>query len=541
MPNVHLRMRPNFFLWIGILFTFLLASSSVRAQSSLDGIKQRGELIIVTDATYPPFEYMEGINPVGFDIDLGDAIGKELGVKVRWIPMAWGGVKGALAAHKCDMIISGVTVTEERKTSSAFSRPYFPSGQTIARRKGDTTVQKLQDLKDLRVSVQEDTTGQTALERLGVPKAHINRFDRLQDGLTDVINGKSAAAVADMPALKEILRKGYPQLELTGGVFTNEYVGVWMRKGEPELLDAVNRALGVILVDGRYAAFYKKWMPDPLTTGVIADLDKNRGVGTATTEQVDRVLQSDALPPPPTSSVKTFDNTPRFTIDFGLLKEVFPDFLRGAKLTLALTALALLIGIPFGLAIALARISPVVPLAWTAKIYVEAMRGTPLLVQIYVIYFVLPTLHLNFDPFTSGVIALSLNAGAYISEIFRAGIQSIETGQMEAARSLGMTYGMAMRWIILPQTIRRVLPPLTNEAVALLKDSSLVSVVSLSELMRVGYELTTSKDQPTTIYLGVALLYLCMTLPLTWIVRRLEEKYQPISRPRRPKGASTNA
>ncbi|MCW3101452.1 MAG: glutamine-binding periplasmic protein of glutamine transporter, partial [Chthonomonadaceae bacterium] len=247
-------------LLIGILTAFFLCSGKAWAQSSLDGIRQRGELVIATDATYPPFEYMEGKKPIGFDIDLGNEIGKELGVKVRWIPTAWSGVLGALEAHKCDLIISGVTITEERKKTTAFSRPYFPSGQTIARRKGDTTVQKLQDLKDRRVSVQEETTGQYALQKLGVPKDHINRFDKLEDGLTDVVNGKSDAAVADLPALKESLRKGYPQLELTGGLFTSEYVGVWMRKGEPELRDAINRALGVILVDGRYARIYTSWI-----------------------------------------------------------------------------------------------------------------------------------------------------------------------------------------------------------------------------------------------------------------------------------------
>ncbi len=525
-----------------VLLLLLLFCGSARAQSSLDGIRQRGELVIATDATYPPFEYMEGKKPIGFDVDFGNEIGRELGVRVRWVPTAWSGVLGALEAHKCDIILSGVTITDERKKTTAFSRPYFPSGQTIARRKGDTTVQKLQDLKDRRVSVQEETTGQYALQKLGVPKDHINRFDKLEDGLTDVVNGKSDAAVADLPALKESLRKSYPQLELTGGLFTSEYVGVWMRKGEPELLDAVNRAIGVILVDGRYARIYKTWIHDSLTTGVIADLDQHRGAGTATPEELDPASKQKAAASTGAGSAgRAFDNSPHFTINFGLIRAALPDLLRGAKLTLLLTVLALLIGIPLGLAVALARISPTAPLRWIATIYVEALRGTPLLMQIYVIYFVLPALRINLDPFTSGVIALSLNAGAYISEIFRAGIESIDTGQMEAARSLGMNYRMAMRWVILPQTVRRVLPPLTNEAVALLKDSSLVSVVALSELMRVGTELATSKGAPTTIYLGVAMLYLCMTLPLTWVVRRLEEKYQPISRPRRPKGATANA
>ena len=152
--------------------------------------------------------------------------------------------------------------------------------------------------------------------------------------------------------------------------------------------------------------------------------------------------------------------------------------------------------------------------------------------QIFVIYFVLPALGVSLPQFVAAVLALSLNAGAYISEIFRAGIESIDAGQMEAARALGMDYGGAMRWVILPQTLRRVLPPLTNEAVALLKDSSLISVIGLTELTRVGREVSSNAGSPVTIYLAVALLYLMMTLPLTHLVRRLETRWQPISRPR---------
>jgi len=152
--------------------------------------------------------------------------------------------------------------------------------------------------------------------------------------------------------------------------------------------------------------------------------------------------------------------------------------------------------------------------------------------QIYVIYFVLPSIGIQLASMQAGILALSLNAAAYISEIFRAGIESIDSGQMEAARSLGMDYRRAMANVILPQTLRRVLPPLTNEAVALLKDSSLVSVVALEELMRAGKEAATNGGSPTTVYLSVAVIYLIMTLPLTWLVRRLEEKWQPISRPR---------
>ena len=201
-------------------------------------------------------------------------------------------------------------------------------------------------------------------------------------------------------------------------------------------------------------------------------------------------------------------------------------------MTLWITFLGLLIGVPLGLLVALARLSSQRLLSLPAIIYVEVIRGTPLLMQIFVIYFVLPSLGVSLPQTVAAVAALSLNAAAYIAEIFRGGIESIESGQMEAARALGMNYQSAMRWVILPQTVRRVLPPLTNEAVALLKDSSLISIIGLSELMRVGREQASNSGSPVTIVLAVALLYLAMTLPLTHLVRNLEARWQPISGPR---------
>jgi His/Glu/Gln/Arg/opine family amino acid ABC transporter permease subunit len=216
---------------------------------------------------------------------------------------------------------------------------------------------------------------------------------------------------------------------------------------------------------------------------------------------------------------------------------VLPLLLQGAGLTLLLTVSALAIGIPMGLLLALGCVTQTGPLRGLITAYVEAVRGTPLLMQIYVIYFVLPSAGLRVGALEAGIAALGLNAAAYVSEIFRAGVQSIDTGQMEAARALGMDTLRAMRWVILPQTFRRVLPPLTNETVALLKDSSLVSVVALSELMRVGKELATGAGSPLTIYLLVALIYLAMTLPLTGLVRRLEARLRPGARRPRPAAA----
>ena len=184
-------------------------------------------------------------------------------------------------------------------------------------------------------------------------------------------------------------------------------------------------------------------------------------------------------------------------------------FLRGVWLTATLAATSLALGLPIGLALALARVPPRGWLAVPAATYVEVMRGTPLLVQILFIYFVLPGIGVRLPALASGVIALTLNAAAYISEVFRAGILSIDGGQMEAARALGLSH-----W----------------QAIALLKDSSLVSVIGLTELARTGQGLASRHAAPLTIWPVVALLYLVLTFPLTRVAERLERRWRPVAR-----------
>ncbi|MFZ5838121.1 MAG: amino acid ABC transporter permease, partial [Pseudomonadota bacterium] len=158
-----------------------------------------------------------------------------------------------------------------------------------------------------------------------------------------------------------------------------------------------------------------------------------------------------------------------------------------------------------------------------AVTYVELIRGTPLLVQIFIVYFFIGTV-LDFDRFTAGVVALSVFTGAYVAEIVRAGIQAIPTGQMEAARSLGMTYPKAMRYIILPQALKRTLPPLAGQFINLIKDSSLVSVISITDLTKAGREVVSGSFAPFEVWFTVAALYLLVTGTLSWAIQRLEKR-----------------
>jgi His/Glu/Gln/Arg/opine family amino acid ABC transporter permease subunit len=471
-----------------------VASDQASAQPALARVRAAGELRIGTDATYPPFASAQGGEFTGFDIDLGRALARELGVKPVFVNASFDGIFPALQNGSFDVVLSAVTITPERRAVLLFSDPYIDAGQLLAVREDRQGLHGPADLPGKRVGVQINTTAQFDLEkRAGVTVAKYNTIDL---ALLDLQNGRIDAVVGDAPVLRYMTTLSFRGLKTVGDQFTDEKLGVVLARGSEDLRRAVNAALWKIEDSGEYARVYRQWFGEApaLAAGAAAA----------------------------TAGSKLFDPA--------LVSRTWGFLVRGVWMTAVLAAIGLLFGLPIGLALALARVQPSWIFRAPAGAYVEVVRGTPLLVQILFIYFVLPAFGVNLPAFTSGAIALTLNSAAYLAEIFRAGIESIETGQMEAARSLGMTYAQAMRRVILPQTFRRVLPPLTNEGIALLKDSSLVSVIGLTELARTGQELASRYAAPLTIWPMVALLYLLLTFPLTQLAQELERRWRPVAR-----------
>lgn len=211
--------------------------------------------------------------------------------------------------------------------------------------------------------------------------------------------------------------------------------------------------------------------------------------------------------------------------DFNLIIRSLPLLLAGAVVTLQITVLSVGMGLIIGMFMGIARLARLWPVKIAATVYVDFIRGTPLLVQIFIIYFALPLIigH-RIDPFIAAITACSINSGAYVAEIFRAGIQSIDPGQMEAGRSLGMSWAQTMRYVILPQAFKRIIPPLGNEFIAMLKDSSLVSVIGFEELTRRGQLIIARTYGSFEIWTSVALIYLVMTLTISRLVDYLERR-----------------
>lgn len=214
------------------------------------------------------------------------------------------------------------------------------------------------------------------------------------------------------------------------------------------------------------------------------------------------------------------------SFDWSLIWDNIPILLQGAVITIQITVMAVGCGFFIGMIAALANLSRFKIVRLLVKCYVELFRGTPLLVQIFMIYFALPmVIGQSINPYVAAVTACSINSGAYVSEIFRAGIQSIDKGQMEAGRSLGLTWAQTMRYIVMPQAFKAIIPPLGNEFIAMMKDTSLVSVIGFEELTRRGQLIISKTYGALEIWLAVAVLYLIMTLGIAQLVSYLERRF----------------
>ncbi|WP_366924300.1 amino acid ABC transporter permease [Metallumcola ferriviriculae] len=211
-------------------------------------------------------------------------------------------------------------------------------------------------------------------------------------------------------------------------------------------------------------------------------------------------------------------------MDLSIVIKFFPTLLNATIITIMLAVVSVVFALILGFFSALARISKIKILKAMASIYISAFRGTPLLVQIFVIYYGLPQIDIAIDPIPSGILALSLNAGSYLSESFRAAILAVDKGQMEAAVSMGMTYGQAMRRVILPQSIRIAIPTLSNTYIILIKDTSLVSVITVTELLQMSTLIIAKTFEPLTIYLMAAAIYWVVITFFTVVLDHLEKR-----------------
>jgi len=429
-------------------------------------------------------------------------------LRVEFQSLPFDGLIPALQARTVDAAISSMTITAERQKTVDFSRPYFKAGLAIAVRTSDTQTTDLASLRNQTIGVQIGTTGAETARQ--IPGAAIRTFDSAPLALQALLNGNVSAVINDAPVtLYAIKANNLTGIKVTSQLLTEEFYGIAVPKNSPNLTK-INAGLTQILNNGTYRQIYRKWLnaePPELATATPTSPDAQPG----TTAPVDSGT---------------------------VITRSLPILLQGALITLELTALSVLLGLVGGTLMGLARLSAARPLRWLARAYIDFFRGTPLLVQIFMIYFGIPALlqslglAFTFNRLAAAVLALSLNSAAYLAEIVRAGIQSIELGQVEAAQSLGLGPGQTLRYVIFPQAFRRMLPPLGNEFITLLKDTSLVAVIGFEELFRRGQLIVADNYRAFEIYAVVALIYLGLNLLSSQAFSFLEARMNPTQRSR---------
>jgi polar amino acid transport system substrate-binding protein len=492
----------------------LALSVDVARADSLDNVRSTGQLRWGADkAGGAPYVFNDPADPdklIGFEAEIAEALAaelsKSLGTPIEAVHQQgdWELLPLLLEKGSMDLVLNGYELTPQRKERYLCSRGYYSYGlQLLVRR--DSPIHSWADLaprkdgKRYRVGVLLPSAAETYLKvhpAIGVEvvpyNGNIEAMRQVQDGVLDATLQDDCIAqhYADQfPDLRFVERPVSPGSHVAPG-----YYVMLLPKGEERLAQAVDDALGKIIADGRLEKIYDHW----------------RLAGRA---QTLALLNVSEIAPAPRATLGE------------LLSAHLVTLLKAAGMTIFLACVSMPLAIALGILVALGRMYGPRPLAWLLAVYVEVLRGTPLMMQLYAIFFLLPKIGLTVPALVAAIAGLAINYSAYESEIYRAGLQAIPRGQMEAALALGMTKAQALWRIVLPQAVRIVIPPVTSDFIALFKDTSVCSVVTVMELTKQYSVLALGTGGVIEMAALTALLYLAMSYPLSlaaaWNERRL--------------------
>ncbi|MDS3909856.1 ABC transporter substrate-binding protein/permease [Staphylococcus hominis] len=457
---------------IAILISLTFINIEPMAHADQDAkwekIKESGELRVGLSADYAPFEFEKTVKGkseyVGIDIDLAKKIAKDNHLKLKIVNMQFDSLLGALKTGKIDVIISGMTSTPERKKEVDFSDSYTKTGNVMLIRKSDKNkFHTLKDFSNKKVAAQKGTE-QEKIAQQEIENADISSLNRLPDAILAVKSNKVEGLVIEKPVAEAYVKQNN-SLMIANVNFNEEKKDnvIAVPKNSPILLANVNKSIKEVNDQHLISKYMDKASKD---------------------------MQDDS---------SFFDKYGAF-------------FIKGLKNTILIS----MIGVVLGALIALAKLSKFKLLSWIASIYIEFLRGTPMLVQVFLVFFgTTAVLGLDVSALVCGTIALVINSSAYIAEIFRAGINAVDKGQTEAAQCLGLNYSKTMRYIILPQAIKNILPALGNEFVTLIKESSIVSTIGVGEIMFNAQVVQGISFDPFTPLIIAAIMYFILTFTLS--------------------------
>jgi polar amino acid transport system substrate-binding protein len=449
----------------------------------------------------------------GFETELASYLADELGLYDRFVQGPWDKLPDRLTRGDIDIVLNGYEWTPERESKWASTIPYYIYRLQLLARKDDDTIHSWDDLRSQpdgrprRIGVLSGSAAQRY-----VAKTFGNDVELLAytEGVTSAMRlveqGQLDATVQDYPTTVFYAQK-FPALHAVGETVAPgryPYYVIFVRRDDEDLLRRLDDALRRAISDGRLERLYRRYR-------------------IWTDEQPKLAALAEHWPP-------IDDSPPEEEEDSSEGQSFLLILARAAVTTVLLACLSMPLAMLIGLLVAIGRLYGPVWLNWLLTIYVEFLRGTPLLLQLFVIFFLLPALDIRIPAFWAGVMGLAINYSAYEAENYRAGFLAIPKGQMEAALALGMSTWTALRRVIVPQAVRIVIPPVTNDFIALFKDTSVCSVIAVTELTGRYSELYNNHPN-AVLQLGLltALLYLLMSYPLSLVARRLERRFPKVA------------
>jgi His/Glu/Gln/Arg/opine family amino acid ABC transporter permease subunit len=474
-----------------VFFLGLVNSLNVCGLKSMQEIKSSGYIKMITNAEFPPFEFIDDEGEIkGIDIDISRKIADKLGVDFKAESVSFDAVLLELGSGSVDFAAAAMTYSDKRAQNFSFSDEYFVTTQKILVKK-DSDIKSSSDLVGKKIGVALGTAGDSYCSSKEDFEEPV-RFSKPADAVLDLVNLRlDAVVVDDLTATQLINAVATDSIIKIPEDLTSEKYAMVVEKGNKELLSVINE--------------------------VIREIKKSG--------ELDRIV--DSYVNPKSAGNKSSDSSN--STDSNIYQKYSGLIGEGLKNTLLVTMFSLIIGVVLGTLAAVFRITNEMNnkfkfLSLVSRFYVTVIRGTPVIVQLFIIYYVVLNSVGISDKFTSAVMAFGINSGAYVSEIIRSGISSVDKGQFEAGYSLGLPYKDVMASIVLPQALKNVLPALVNEFISLLKETSVVGIVGLTDLTRAGDVIRSTTYEAFTPLMIVGVIYLVTVVMITRLVSLCERK-----------------
>jgi polar amino acid transport system substrate-binding protein len=508
-PPASIPTSPNPFVLVVVVLTIAainLALPHLATADSLDRVQSSGRFAFGADEEGgAPYFFSRDGHRVGFEAELMEKIGRVLKVEPEFRQVQWEYLLPGLKRGEVDAVVNGYELTAARSRDYLPTRPYYVYQLQLMAR-SDGAVRSWADFDQPRpgggpwkVVVMGMSAAHAYAEQFQGSNLRIYISDGATNAMMAVRNGQYDATLQDLPAARYYIKRPEfkDDLALVGPCLGCGYYVIYTRKSDPLLNGAIDRAIGQLIDSGELRTIYEKY-----------------DIWNDTQELLKAQVLPTAQPPAP--------GRPAFDLD--LLVRFGPSLLLAALTTIVLSFTAMPLAMTIGLFVAIGRVYGPRSLSKLLGTYVEVVRGTPLILQLYLLFYVLPELGITLTPWVAGVAGLAINYSAYEAEIWRAGLQAISKGQMEAALALGMSRTLAIRRVIVPQAVRIVIPPVTSDFIAMFKDTSVCSVIMLTELTKQYSILFNSQGGVVEFGLATAALYMAMSLPLSWFSRWVERR-----------------